>query len=283
MREGPSGRYLILAAVLVVVCLLLLTANIAGTDLGGKGGGLGAVEQLQGVIFPLALGMWAVLLIWFLVRRSKKARNRKQSREEPRSSPWGLVVIFVIIAAVALVSGPMKDTIFNSENGGSNGTSGQDMPSVGGAMETSQIVLIGAFAAVLIALLPLFYRYAKGRTISGEEPGTQMEDVQVLESSIARVQMSTGDDLRDAIISSYQQVLDMARDRLKDADILTPRELRKASVETLGWPEAQMEELTRLFEIARYSQHAIDTEERGRSVECLRAIHAKVAGVGNAQ
>ena len=283
MRAASSGRYLILTAVLVMVCLLLLTANITRTELGGSGSGLGSVRQLQAVIFPLALGMWAVLLIWFLVRRSRKGRGRQQAHEGRSPEPWGLVVVFVIIAAVALVSGPMKDTIFSNEDGGLNDTVGQPLPSVDGAVDSSQIVLIGIFAAMLIALLPFLYRYARGRSIPGDGAGRRLDDAQVLESTIDRVTVSTGDELRDAIISSYQQVLEMARRRLKDADMLTPRELRRASVDILGWPEPQMDELTRLFEIARYSEHPIGTEERTRSVECLQEILSTVAGVGHAQ
>lgn len=283
MRDAPGGRHLILTAVLVVACLLLLTANIAGTELGGNGGGLGAIDQLQSIVFPLALGMWAVLLIWFLIRRSRRGRAPHKPQEERSSGLYGLVVVFVIIAAVALISGPMKDTIFSNEDGGFDDSVGHQVPEGGEKVETSQIVLLGAFAAILIALLPIFYRYAKGRSIAGDGPFTLMDDVQTLESSIVRVQVSTGDDLRDAIITSYQEVLEMARGRLKDADILTPRELREQSVATLGWPEPQMVELTRLFEIARYSEHPVGTREKDRSVECLQGILAKVAGVEHAK
>jgi len=279
MRDAPDGRYLIVTAVLVVTCLLLLTANIAGTELGGNGGGLGAVEQLQGIVFPLALGLWTVLLIWFLIRGRKKGRGGpRRAREEQGASVWGIVVVFVIIGVVSLISGPMKNTIFNSEDSGLNDSMNQPLPSGGQAIESSQMIMIGALAGVLIAMLPLLYRYAKGRSISGEGSGNLPEDVQTLETSIDRVRMSTGDELRDAVISSYQQVLEVARGRMKDADMLTPREIKIASVETLRWPEPEMNDLTILFELARYSDHQIDEGERSRSLECLEAILQKAKG-----
>lgn len=284
MRALPRGRYLIVFAILVMICLLLLTANIAETELGGKGSGQGAVEQLQGIVFPLALGVWTVLLIWFLLRSMKRKRGGpKGEREEPSSGLWGLIVVFVIIAAVVLISGPLKESMFTTEDNGLNDTMDQPLLPGENATESSKIVLVGALAAVLIAMLPLLFRYAKGRSISGDGRASILEDVQILETTIARVKVSTGDELRDAIILSYQQVLDMARARLKDADMLTPREIMEQSVHTLGWPSGAMEEMTRLFELARYSQHAIDAEERTSSKNCLESILSKVAGAKNDQ
>ena len=85
-----------------------------------------------------------------------------------------------------------------------------------------------------------------------------------------------GDDPRETIVRLYTTLLGVLGPRLGDVSASTPEEIRIAHLVRLGLDERASQTLTRLFEAARYSRHAIDAPAASLFRETVRAAEATV-------
>jgi hypothetical protein len=89
--------------------------------------------------------------------------------------------------------------------------------------------------------------------------------------------MRAAADPREAIIAAYASLLDgLAANGMPRRASETPEQYLRRCVAELGVPRAPMEELTRLFTVARFSTHPIDEEQRQAAMGCLHEALADV-------
>jgi hypothetical protein len=81
-----------------------------------------------------------------------------------------------------------------------------------------------------------------------------------------------GDDPRETVVRLYVRLLSELEPRVGDVAALTPDEIRRQALAGLGVSAPAAEALTRLFEEARYSTHAIGPSEAGRFREAIRQV-----------
>ena len=96
--------------------------------------------------------------------------------------------------------------------------------------------------------------------------------------------LRSGESVEDAVIRSYlhmSRVLQEERDIQRES-AMTPREFEHLLAQ-LGFPPAPVQELTRLFEKARYGSQLSGEREEQRAVASLRAIVTHCREAGGAQ
>ncbi len=126
------------------------------------------------------------------------------------------------------------------------------------------IVGIVLALAVIVLLTWLFlttYRRAIPTDPISREAETALEAIQ------------SGQDLRNVIIHCYLQMMQVVRDEhgIERRESVTPREFERL-LAARGIPGQPIRELTRLFEKARYSNKATESQDELDAVECLSAI-----------
>jgi hypothetical protein len=145
----------------------------------------------------------------------------------------------------------------------------QVIPAVGpplGPLPTGlfSLVWIGVFVAV--SLLG-FWVFSSWRTLS------RPDDLVILEAEQALQALRSGADFNNAIIRCYQQMSFalQAEQGIEKSDSMTAREFER-HLAAKGIPRAPVEQLTQLFEAARYgNQHSRPGDEQA-ALSCLRAI-----------
>ena len=95
-------------------------------------------------------------------------------------------------------------------------------------------------------------------------------------SRIARASLNDlddGADWEDVIVRSYVQMGAVVKERrgIERTEEMTPHEFASRLVDA-GLPPAPVEQLTRLFEFVRYSQHTAGEEQMAEAVTCLNEI-----------
>jgi len=92
--------------------------------------------------------------------------------------------------------------------------------------------------------------------------------------------LEAGRDFRTAVLECYRTMCSILAIRgVSRQDVLTPREIEFQALSELGLSRTSIEDLTSLFEEARYSDHQIGRNDRDRAVECLTAIRNELEGV----
>lgn len=89
----------------------------------------------------------------------------------------------------------------------------------------------------------------------------------------ALTELHEGEDIRDVIIRNYQKMLIiLEKEGIKQEISFTPRELEKIALSRLPLAEGTIDEMTRLFEEAKYSDHPLGDKERKRAIDNFKQI-----------
>jgi hypothetical protein len=131
-------------------------------------------------------------------------------------------------------------------------------------------IAIGLCIAAAAAITLLFFqspRKAQKRGLLAEK------------ADLALNAIRSGEDLGDLIIRCYLQMEAIVKEEkgIQRSESLTPREFEEQLAEN-GIPEEQIQQLTRLFEKARYSNRESDFEERQLAIACLSSIIQSCGG-----
>jgi hypothetical protein len=135
---------------------------------------------------------------------------------------------------------------------------------------------IGALALVLWVR---FGAALQGRWLGKDEEGEVRRLAEVVEDSLDDFQLEP--DPRLAIIRCYQrfeQALASAGYPRRDWE--TPTEFMRSALRAMRLPESAVLDLTRLFELSRFSHHAIGEPQRDAARRHLTAIDAALARRG---
>lgn len=163
---------------------------------------------------------------------------------------------------------PSMPEVF-SENGS------QSIFSSGG----SSIAILILLASILVVVF-FFIRHKK----ASEESSETEEDISsTADKAISELHYRDGDDVRDVIIRNYQKMLLILEEEGVHQEIsFTPRELEKIALANLALTEETIDEMTGLFEEAKYSDHPLGEEERDRAIDNFKQIREELEGDKNA-
>jgi len=192
---------------------------------------------------------------------------------EPRGGfPWGwpiaLLILIVFIVVVKLISG--DPGALSPDGGDGGGGTGEIIPGSGGGGLDSYIILIVTLAIIGI----IAYTIAKEIWSRRFSPQTGAQGDEVREMIDQAVDsLEAGDDPRLVVYDCYLRMcILLERKGMTDISYMTPGEFASAAVREFQLPRDRVEELTRLFEEARYSDHPVREGMRNRSIRCLNHI-----------
>ena len=133
----------------------------------------------------------------------------------------------------------------------------------------------------LSSILIVFFFFLRYRKFS-EDSFTAEEDISSTADK-AITELHEGEDVRDVIIRNYQKMLIILEREGLDQEIsFTPRELEKMAVAKLSLTASTIDEMTRLFEEAKYSDHPLKEEERKRAIKNFEQIKDELEVVEHA-
>jgi len=130
------------------------------------------------------------------------------------------------------------------------------------------VYLVG-FIVFLLILLIIYLVYRRFRVIQDDDEIDQIAS----EAEHALEEIKSGVDLHNAIIRCYYEMSNILSNErgLKRKGWMTPREFEARLIKA-GIPNDPVKDLTRLFEVARYSNQLPDNFQEEQAVDCLTAI-----------
>jgi hypothetical protein len=281
MRTKVDIRSVLLIA-LGLFSAMALIANVGNTELGGDGyDPTGTIDDIVTALFPIALILWGIMLAYLFynfLTKGKRARNFEQGKDTNADQRWTIVLLVIILAiglGVLFFSGTWggESPPQTPGDGGDGGTDpGSD--GEGPGPQVSPLSLVGLVIVGGILLVPVLrYLYGQGVFSRTTPPiGSERGQARVIEEAMTGIVGTTGDDLRDAIIGAYHAMCLLLPEGPTDLSTLTPREFAHQAIEVLGWPAGPVNELTSIFELARYSHHPLGEIERERALVSLAQI-----------
>lgn len=132
--------------------------------------------------------------------------------------------------------------------------------------------------ASMLAVLFFFFRHKR---ISEARSETEEDISSTADRAIT--ELHEGEDVRDVIIRNYQKMLIILEEEgIRQKISFTPRELEKMALSNLSLTEKTIDEMTELFEEAKYSDHPLGERERDRAIKNFKQIKNEIEGMENA-
>jgi len=133
----------------------------------------------------------------------------------------------------------------------------------------------------LVSVLVVIFLFIRRKRLS--EEGSEAEEDISSTADRAITELHEGEDVRDIIIRNYQKMLIiLEKEGIKQEISFTPRELEKLALNKLSLTEETIDEMTRLFEEAKYSDHPLGDKERTRAIDNFKQIKEELEGIENA-
>jgi Domain of unknown function (DUF4129) len=135
------------------------------------------------------------------------------------------------------------------------------------------LALVAGLASLAVALVILFAERLAEWWESRRRGPADGPLLEVVDESLD--DLASEADARAAIIKCYRRFERVAaRARVPRAPWQTPAEFMLEALARLALPRPAVERLTRLFELARFSDHPLEERERARARRCLEEIRA---------
>ncbi len=288
MGEGRSGRHVLSTVLLAGIALAatgLLVSNIQIADVGPEGESIQTfTNKIAGVMTSSLFILWGAIFIYVLIglfnSRGKKAEVTASVGEYSWYRP--LIGLLILAAFIALMEwSDLNVSLFNQGDGAQGGNQtagGQTPPPIAGGSESGLFVLV--FMSILfVSLVAVYFLYFRERDrdrnryrLEGQDGRAQIGFVEDAMEELYR-----GDDFRSTIIRLYQHMCRLVKEDIRsDQRYMTPREFAGLATEKLRWPRGPVDELTSLFEEARYSSHDMDETRKNRAIRCLEDIRSAI-------
>ncbi len=143
---------------------------------------------------------------------------------------------------------------------------------------------VGASAAVLVfltSILIVVFFFIRHKKISERSSKTDEDITTTAERAIT--ELHKGENIKDVIIRNYQKMLIILEEEgVKQEISFTPRELEKTALNKLPLKKQTIDDMTRLFEEAKYSDHPLKEEKRDLAIRNFREIKDELEGEENA-
>jgi hypothetical protein len=289
------------SVVLLLVLAVALAAGAAASLLAGVATSSGsssgpATELLLPSWVPIvALYVFAGLVIGYLIYQ----RLSGQTMPVPARYTLTilltvfLAVVFVIAAHGAFFSGGAGPHSASPSSGNgtippANTTTGNatSLGGPGGYLWTPTVPAWVPFALIAIVaivggvfLTPQIRGYLADRRDRRNRRGRAATPAAELRSALQRAnaELEHGTDARAVILALYGTVIDRVSTIVGSVEVETPEEIRSHHLVRLGIRPATAEELTRLFEEARYSTHPLSLPTVDRVRNAVRDAMADLA------
>lgn len=295
MEFAGTARSWLIAFVLVFlagVALVNLVYNLPGLQSQGETGtGVGLPSPLPEIrLSPeTSLVVSVVLSVvaggFFLAIYLK---YRPKSGRFPLEELIPVLVILLLILSLGFLLAPLRESLETNQeensgfDGGTNDGSGEDG---GGALPFYFSIIVGpgvlglllvlfAFSAGLLLLSVLKGRSAPDAGFTFSEKA-KAEAIRSLEETIYHLEL--GDDIRSAILICYRDLVQLFRDHgVVPFSHQTARELEVVALQRLGVSHSSSRSLRNLFEVARYSDHPLEEEDRREAIDALRGAKGEL-------
>jgi Domain of unknown function (DUF4129) len=233
------------------------------------------------LVVLFSLGVASLLVLGLLVRARRKQPQDKRHYEPPQLTTTGYVFLTVLVLMpFALAAGVLWFSAFWTNV--SDGFSWTTPEPLERTLEGDRIyspgvsAIFGTFAIVIsMGILGfMLWLYSGGWLLgrSGKPTGSVRTRLD------GAVLMSLDDliadgDARRSIIKCYGRFeVVLAAAHSARAPWQTPMEFMRSALQRYHLPRRAVWELTRLFELARFSEHSMGDHERQIAVSCLRSI-----------
>lgn len=160
--------------------------------------------------------------------------------------------------------------------GGGTGTPPQ-IP-IAQTVSTALLVVAGAIVAVYVAVfahafLPRLYRVV---TEAPPDLGRSKRELAHAMRTAVR-DLEAGGEFRGVVLRCYKSMVLLFRAHgIRDDPSRTAREFESDALAAMGVSREGVDDLTSLFEEARYSTHEIEARQRDAAIECLNAIRRQL-------
>jgi uncharacterized protein DUF4129 len=243
----------------------------------------------SGVAFVLAV---AIVIGIGLSRDRRRREEEAEREEEPSTLPWWLQTLLRTLPLVPLVailivfsfgwqyveSSLLAWSRFVMSAGADAGVSPADIPVLSlpwlGWL-AGLLLLLAGLAALAMALLLLFAE----RIVRWWERRNSAASAEPLSEAVQEGldDLASEPDPRVAIIRCYRRFERVAaRARVVRAPWQTPHEFMRETLRRLALPPVAVDQLTRLFELARFSAHPLGSSERDSARACLEEIRSEL-------
>jgi hypothetical protein len=272
------------AFVIALAAVVRMTAPVSG------GPAVSGVIRLPGAVTAVIVTLFGLAACVFLVDLFRRAlANARRSRDaDPEGEPapvpaWirrlGVIMSLVNVIALAYLwrRALLEGGLFAGLGGLATGltlpsSEPESAPPIFNWVFGS-LALVAGLAALGFALwVALGDRFARSREDDpAEAPPAALEAA--VDESLEDLRAEP--DSRRAIVRCYARFERVAADSgLARKPSLTPMEFMREVLLRLPMPRAAVPSLTGLFELARFSHHALGPRERDRALEALHEIRA---------
>lgn len=219
----------------------------------------------------LVVGAVAILL------RQRGPRVKRLLRP---ASWWDLVgtfIAFLLFASLVYLWPTLaqraKNALPPTSTNATAGAANETLPTVAG-------IPFGAFLGIAILasilIVAFFVRMNLSSRRTPPSASTRIRRRAAAEAVGATItELQLGGDVRSAILACYQRFCQLLGTQgVQGQEAMTPRELESLAVRGLSVSAESANDLTSLFEEARYSQHPLGETDRDRAVRSLEQIRA---------
>jgi hypothetical protein len=250
------------------------------------GGGEAAVLEVEGsgeglrwFFIGVMVFLSGIAIVGFVV--STALRKSMISHKE--------IVAYLSVTAFLVIFFLVLPDIINSIRALMGGHTPTDGGGNGGGGEGADISFgfpIGGILILIMALVVVLY-FMVSRSLASMRAGAKEKEIQkdkremlrYVEDAIADLEL--GRDPRDAIIRCYRNLCTLLAGKgISPRPHLTPREFERLVMARTGLKGKDLNELTGLFEEARYSTHELTDMDREEAVRCLKNFRSDVEGIG---
>ena len=288
--QGFPGAAIVAGAGLFLALTALLAASRAPEDMTSFRLHVEVPDLLllaSGAAFALAV---AIVIGIALSRDRRRHEAEVEREEEPSKLPWWLQVFLRVLPLLPLLatlvvfsfgwqyveSSLLAWSRLMMFAGSDAGAPAAEIPVVSlpwlGWL-VGLLALLAGLAALAVAVLLLFAE----RIARWWERRTRSETAEPLSEAVqdGLDDLASEPDARTAIIKCYRRFERVAaRARVPKAPWQTPEEFMRETLRRLVLPHRAVDRLTRLFELARFSRHALGSPERDTARACLEDIRS---------
>jgi hypothetical protein len=276
----------LVAAAITVIAAGVLIANVQVASGQGVKIGNDVMDQLTSITIQIMVVFWIALFGYFLYRyftttkRTSRVKGERQAGEGRNMLPYAFVLLALWL--ILFVINPQGGGLFGGQGVNrsarpDNTTVTPDQPQL-----LRDVPLVLPMVVVLIAIVSIvvvwrFMRRGDGPQVKISNPSKDDEAKAVLQAAV--ISLYAGEDPRSTIIRTYQQMCLLVQvGKLEEEPYLTPREFADRAVAELGWKKGPLDELTSLFEEARYSGHVLGDVEKDRAIASFERVREGLGG-----
>jgi hypothetical protein len=274
------------AATIAVISVVVLIANVGIASGQGVEIDKGALEELTSMVTQTMVVFWIVLIGYLGYRYLKQKRIERMRTGLKAGRGQNLLPYAIILLVLWLVVFFLRPFdpggVLNGQQGIGAGegnitgpppvTSAQSLPLV-----FPLVVVLFALASFVIVWR--FLRQKEAPATEAKE-STREQAVDVIDQAVSS--LYGGEDPRSTIIRTYQRMCMLVQTgKIEEEPYLTPKEFAERAVRELGWNKAPMEELTSIFEEARYSDHPMGEPEVARAIASFERLRKDLEVVPN--